>query len=282
MSKLLATDLDGTLFYPKRMRRCICKKNVKFLRKWIDDGNSVVLISSRSYEFCERLKKEIDRPVDFICCTGGQIFVDDKQIKNKKIDNKDLRKMLSEVDETYKPVSFLMTTKNWPIIINNNGRVPKIFILLYKLYWFFLFSYREKYIMSNDIFYDELDNSDIYKVMIFFGFRRNKNKISKEINKKIREQYPEIETAWVSTVNEITPLNCNKGASLEFYVNYKGIDPNEVYVVGDSGNDIEMFKKYHKNSYCMRHSYPSVKKYATHQISRVYKLEKVLKGEIHE
>ena len=40
MNKVLATDLDGTLFYPKGRKRCIPKKNVKFLQDFIDDGNT--------------------------------------------------------------------------------------------------------------------------------------------------------------------------------------------------------------------------------------------------
>ena len=66
MGKLLAIDLDGTLFYPKRATRCICKKNVKFLRKWIDEGNKVVLVTSRSTQFTEKLKDEIKRGVQTI------------------------------------------------------------------------------------------------------------------------------------------------------------------------------------------------------------------------
>ena len=65
MAKLLAIDLDGTLFYPKRIRKCICKKNVEFLRKWIDEGNKLVLVTSRSTQFTAKLKDEIQRPVDF-------------------------------------------------------------------------------------------------------------------------------------------------------------------------------------------------------------------------
>ena len=64
--KVLATDLDGTLFYPRSKTRCISKKNVKFLRKWIDAGNKLVLVTSRSAEFCKRLEDEIDRPFDLI------------------------------------------------------------------------------------------------------------------------------------------------------------------------------------------------------------------------
>ena len=59
MAKLLAIDLDGTLFYPRRVRKCICKKNVIFLRKWIDAGNKLVLVTSRSTQFTAKLKDEI-------------------------------------------------------------------------------------------------------------------------------------------------------------------------------------------------------------------------------
>ena len=87
MAKLLAIDLDGTLFYPKSIRRCICKKNVKFLRRWIDAGNKVVLVTSRSTQFTERLKDEIKRPVDFITCCSSQIIANDKLIYNKAMPN---------------------------------------------------------------------------------------------------------------------------------------------------------------------------------------------------
>ena len=57
MQKVLACDLDGTLFYPRQVGRCISRKNVRFLRRWIDAGNRVVLISSRS----QKLKKSLKR-----------------------------------------------------------------------------------------------------------------------------------------------------------------------------------------------------------------------------
>ena len=45
--KVLVTDLDGTLFFPKRHLVMIPKKNVEFLRKWVAAGNRLVLNSSR-------------------------------------------------------------------------------------------------------------------------------------------------------------------------------------------------------------------------------------------
>lgn len=278
--KLLATDLDGTLFYPKQTKRCIPKKNVKFLQDWIDAGNRAVLITSRSYEFTEKLKKEIDRPIDFINCTSSQIYIDDKLVRNSRMDNKALSEILNYLDEYNRPVAYLMTTKNHSLVIKQNKPLGKFVQWIYRLWHFFQFSYREPYVLDNNVFDEELKNGDCYKVMVFYGFGKSKKILSKDINKILREKHPDIESSWTSIVNELTPVNCNKGAGLEFYTNYLQIDKKDVYVVGDSGNDITMFNKFHENSYCMNHAYPSVKKYAKYTISRIYKLRKlVLKGE---
>ena len=67
MNKVLATDLDGTLFYPRDRKRMIRPKNLKCVRQIVDDGNELILISGRSYDFLKRVQQIIDRPCTFIC-----------------------------------------------------------------------------------------------------------------------------------------------------------------------------------------------------------------------
>ncbi|MCR5505503.1 MAG: HAD family hydrolase [Bacilli bacterium] len=280
MSKVLAVDLDGTLFYPKHVKRCIPKKNVAFLRKWIDEGNRLVIITSRSHEFTERLKEEIQRDYDVINCTSSQIYHGEELIYEKSMPNKSLEKILKQIEKKYKPIAMFITSKNQPCVIKNTNPVGKAMMLIYRLWYFFQFKYREPSLVSAEAFDEEVKNGEIFKVMIFFGLGKSKGVLSKEINKELREKYPEIESSWSMIVNELTPKDCNKGAGLERYCRLLNIESKDVYVVGDSGNDITMFNRYHENSYCMSHAYPSVKKYAQHVISRVYKLDKlVLKGE---
>ena len=70
---------------------------------------------------------------------------------------------------------------------------------------------------------------------------------------------------------------------LSIYCDYLNIKKEDVYAVGDSGNDIEMFNRFYENSYCMKHGGKVVRKYAKHTIRRVYDLNKlVLKGENNE
>ncbi len=280
MCKLLACDLDGTLFYPRRWRRCISKRNVWFLRRWIDAGNKVVLITSRSAEFVTRLEKEIQRPFDVMACTSSQIFHDGKLIKEKYMPNVELEKIFWEIDKRYKPRGYLLAGEGHPCVVYNPGRSSFFFQVIYKLYYFFQFKYREPTEASNEIFLDLMQNGKCFKLMTFFGFGKKKGVLSKEINKELRENFPQIESSWSLIVNELTPKGCNKGEGLDEYCEALNINKDDVYVVGDSGNDIAMFQKYYDHSYCMAHAYPSVKKYAKHAITRVYKLDKlVLKGE---
>ena len=283
MAKLLAIDLDGTLFYPKRIKRCICKKNVIFLRKWIDAGNKLVLVTSRSTQFTAKLKDEIARPVDFINCCSSQIIANDKMIYEKAMPNKQLAKILKKIEDNYDPIALLMTSENHPCIIKSGRRVSKIYLNFYRLWHWFQFSYREPYVVDDEMFENELKTAKIYKIMTFIGLRKNKAKISKEVNKELREEFPEIESSWTQQVNELTPMGCNKGNGVERYCKLMDINMDDVYVVGDSGNDITMFNKFHENSYCMKRGHPSARKYAKHIISRVYKLEKlIMRGENHE
>ncbi len=280
MSKLLAVDLDGTLFYPKKRRHCISRKNVKFLRKWIDEGNRLVLVTSRSHDFTVRLDDEIQRPYDVLNCTSSQIYHDGNLIYDKSMKNEDLQRILEDINKKYHPIASFITSKRQPCVIREENKLGFFLKMIYRMWYFFQFCYREPSVVSKEEFAKELEDGEVYKVMIFFGLGKNKGKLSKEINKELRENYPEIESSWSLIVNELTPKDCNKGAGLERYCQMLNINPDDVYVVGDSGNDIAMFNRFHENSYCMAHAYPSVKKYAKHIITRVYKLDDlVLKGE---
>ena len=281
MSKILAVDLDGTLLYPHKFFRIIPKKNVRFLRRWIDEGNKLVLVSSRGPEFMDRLKDEIERDFDYISYTSSFIKADGKVIRDVSISAEEMSKILNKIEKKYHPLAYLMDVKGQPLLIKNLSVGTKFLLTIYRLYWYLQGKKKEPFILSNSKFDAGLSEGNIYKVMVFFGLAKKKSEISKEINKGLREQFPDVECSWTSVVNEITPQNCNKGEGLRYYCEHLNIDHKDVYVVGDSGNDISMFNLFHENSYCMAKAYPSVKKYAAHTISRVHKLGKLVldKGE---
>lgn len=276
MQKVLAVDLDGTLLYPYSFRHKVSRKNVKFLQHWIDAGNRLVLVSSRDHKFLRSLEDEIQRPFDVIAGIGAHIEIDGKVVKHVSIDNEALKRTIEFLDKEYHPLAYLLTTTEHPLIIRNNSITSRALSWIYWFRWILQGKAREKYIINNKMFDSEVENGDIMKVMTFFGYGKSKKKTTKEINKVIREKCPDIESSWTRIVNEITPVGCSKGASVDYYCKYLKINPSDVYVVGDSGNDITMFSLYNENSYVMSKAYPSVKKYAKHVIRRVYKLDKLL------
>ncbi|MCR5309564.1 MAG: Cof-type HAD-IIB family hydrolase [Bacilli bacterium] len=280
MSKLLAVDLDGTLFYPKRLTRRIPKKNVAFLRKWIDAGNKVVLISSRSNDFMQKLNKEIKRPVDMVCHLGAQIRINDELVRDVCIDKNHLKTVLEEIKANYKTLSYMICTEDLPMCMRGNKDLNAFTRFFYKFWYFFQGKYKEKYVVDNKVFEDLLANSRTFMARILFGVKKKNSQVAKELNKKLRERFPDIEFSWTDIIIEMSPAGCTKSDSLDFYVEKTGFKKEDVYVVGDSGNDITMFQEYYEHSYCMAHSYSSVKKYAKNVISRVHNLDKlVLEGE---
>lgn len=276
MQKVLALDLDGTLLYPYSFRHRVSKKNVKFLQRWYDAGNRIVLVSSRDHKFLRMIGEDIGRPVDIIAGIGSHIEIDGRVIKHVRIDNEALKNTIEFLNKRFHPLAYLLTTTEHPLIIRNNSIGSKILSAFYWFTWLRQGKSREPYMINNKMFDEEVEHGDIMKMMTFFGMGRSKKVITKEINKVIREQCPDIESSWTSIVNEITPAGCDKGAGVDYYSKYLKIKPSEVYVVGDSGNDITMFNLFHENSYVMAKAYPSVKKYAKHVIRRVYKLDKLL------
>lgn len=281
MSKILAADLDGTLLYPSRFFHLMPKKNARFIRRWIDAGNKFVAVSSRGPAFMEKLKQEIERDFDYISYTSSYIVANDKVIRDVSISADEMQSILNQVTEKYHPLAYLMDVKDQPLLVKNLAVGTRLLLFFYRLYWFFQGKKREPHILSNKFFDEKLKEGNVYKVMVFFGLAKSKSEISKEINKSLREQFTDVECSWTSIINEITPKDCNKGEGLRYYCDYLKINHDDVYVIGDSGNDISMFNLFHDNSYCMAHAYPSVKKYAAHTVSRVHKLDKLVlnKGE---
>ena len=281
MSKLLAVDLDGTLFYPKRLTRRIPKRNITFLRKWIDAGNRVVLISSRSNDFTSKLDKEIKRPVDVINHLGAQIRINDELVQDVCLDKDHLTSALNEIRENFDTMAYMICTDEYPMVMRGNKDLNAFKTFLYKFWYFMQGKYKEKYIVDNDVFEKQLATARTFMARILFGVKKKKNSAkAKEMNKKLRERFPDIEFSWTDIIIEMSPAGCTKSNSLNFYVEKTGFKKEDVYVVGDSGNDITMFQEYYEHSYCMAHSYSSVKKYAKHVISRVHNLDKlVLEGE---
>jgi hypothetical protein len=280
MAKILAIDLDGTLFYPKGHKTMVSKKNVKFLRRFIDEGNKVVLVSSRAKPFVDKVIEEIDRPIDSLPCTGAIIKIGGEVVSESTLNNEIATRVIHEIIDKYKPLSLLITSEKYELLIYFRGKVTWFTRLIYGTWYKMAFGiYRQPFELSNELFEEELNSGKIYGVKVVFGIRSKWDSRNKELNKKLREDYSnDIEASWVGTAIELTPIGCDKANAIKHYMSLVNADKDDIYVIGDSGNDISMFNEFHEHSFVMSHAYPSVKKYAKHEVPRVYELEKYVLG----
>ena len=277
MAKVIATDLDGTLFYPKARIRMISPKSLKFLRNFIDEGGKVVLVSGRNLAYTKKVVEKIKRPVDVIGCNSSYIMSDGELIKESFFEPGRIREILRELDEEYHPKAVLMMAGESNFICKQSFK-SAFYSLGYKLWYFFQGVYREKFYLNDQKFYEALDTGKIYKIMLMFGVGKKAKVAAMEANKKIREKYKdEIEASWSDEAIEISPKDCSKANGLKYYLNYHKINASDIYVVGDSGNDISMFNEFYENSFCMMRAALSVSKHANHVIKHFWELEEYVK-----
>ncbi|MCH5172331.1 MAG: HAD-IIB family hydrolase [Erysipelotrichales bacterium] len=276
MPKVLALDLDGTLFYPKKRIRMIPKKNINFIRRFIDEGNKVVLCSGRNLPYALKVQEKLQRNIDVIGCNSSFIYSNGEIIKSSAINGAKIEFIVKEFIEKYGIKVWLLMSKDQSLVIA--GDMNTLTRWLYTIIYFSQGIYAEKYIISNDAFDEELKKGEIYKLMIFFGLGKKAKDKACEANKYIRENYKDIlEASWTDNFIELTAANVSKSNGLKDYCEINNIDPKDVYVAGDSGNDISMFNTFYEHSFCMKHSPAKVKKFAKYQIRRVADIEKLIK-----
>ena len=275
MNKVIATDLDGTLFYPKKRYHMICKKTKRFLQRFLYDGGKLVLVSGRNKAIEAKFKRKTGIEADLIGCNGS-VIIDKGQVIKSTCFNKDaLGKIIADIRRDYDPPMVLLMSKRRNLVYTRTD-VSHMTNLMYFLYWISNGTYRDPFIRSDRVFYEELETGEVYKLMVLFGITKKKIALARDVTELLKKRYPEAEFSWINQMIEISPKGCTKKDGLEFYLDYNKIPRDNVLVVGDSGNDISMFDAWKGQSFCMEHGRPEVKAHAAHVIKHFYDLEDYL------
>lgn len=274
MEKIIATDLDGTLFYPKDKIHMIAKKNLFFIQSFIDNGGKVVLVSGRSLNYGLKVEKVIDRNVDIIAYNGSCIYSNKKIVFSKSLDNKIAKSIIEDILTSFRVIGVAIFCDDGIYIKTRHSL--KILMPLIKIYLYM------QGVLAEDIHLDikkydtAIDNKPIYKILVLFGLTNGAKKRAMESNKILRNTYDNIESAWSSLCIEITSKGIEKGVAINKYVELNKLDKDSIYVVGDSGNDISMFKNYYEHSFAMSHAPNAVKKYAKYNLDKYEDLSRYI------
>lgn len=270
--KLIATDLDGTLFYPKKKRRMVPKDTKAFIDRFADDGGHLLLVTGRNAFFGEKVGRKIGRPLDYIACNGSLIVCGGKTIFERTIPADLVQRVFKEISDEGFPVMTFLFTKSRNMVCQKKDLALWV-KTGYSIYRLWQGTYREPYFKDDAIFQEELQKGEIYKMMMFPGFGKKSKTVSALMARVFQERYPEMNIVASDQAIEFTYKGCTKSEGISFYLDYNQINVDNVLVVGDSGNDVSMFESFKKHSFCMEHGLEDVKAHASHVIKRFSDLE---------
>lgn len=267
MVKVIATDLDGTLLKPKKKFLLIDKENKKYIKDFYGD---IVITSGRSPKFCAKICNCLKIHHNFIALNGAIIVKEGKIIFSQSMKKTALSSLLNFLDENYKEFEFLIFNKYDEIIsyspISKRKRKTKHFKHALKNV-----RLHDKIIISNSKAKKLLnDNTEIYKAIIY-------NKNCEDINYQLKSKYKDHFNFFANSHSiEISPIGVSKGEALQYLINTTKLKNDEIYVVGDSSNDLSMFNLF-ENSFVMENAKNEIKTKAKHIIKKFCELKNYTK-----
>lgn len=269
--KVICSDLDGTLFYPKSKLMVISRKNRAFIRRFIDDGGRFVVVTSRGPLIGEKISRAIKRNVDIISCNGGHIIINGKVVYETSFLPNEANEVVELIENDIHPWCTLFTSENHNLVMRGDPGN-----LVYWPYRIWQGRLGEQFEWSTKVFNEQLKQGKIYKLIFCIGISKKKKVLAEKLTEELKQKYPHLSIHWSNEIIEISPKGVSKSSGISFYLDKNNISKDNILVIGDSGNDVPMFHDFPKQSYCMKHGPASVKKEATHIIRRFSDLEKVL------
>ena len=237
MIKLIASDLDGTMFEKGNV---IPETNLKAINDINNSNINFTICTGKTYSLFKNICQDIG--------TGYGIFGNGNQIINLKTGEEIYRKLLKNED-----VLFCINTAkklNLHVHLYTNKEVITEKLLYMDLRNFELTKNDKNIDLEFNIQeYIEKENPEILKLVISAEkdlaslkneFAKNKNlqvnlirKVDKYRDEIIGKEYEYL---------DIMPAGINKEQALEVLENYLKIDKSEVLAIGDNLNDLEMIK----------------------------------------
>jgi len=278
MIKLLAVDLDGTLFYPKRKIRIMTSKNRKFLTSFTKNGGHLVVVSGRNYQTAKMIGKKIGHKVDMIACNGS-VVVKNEEIQSDSPMSKELiLEFLKENKDNKNPIAWCFMSDRYPMVIVPLNPNPIIGFIV-RVGMRLQFKYCENFVYGKKHLLKLLDDKDvrIYKMMAIYGFGESKKELARQETLKYLDAYgTKFEVLWSNESVEFMNKGVNKANALKTFINVLNLKDEEIAVVGDSGNDIPLFETF-SNSFVMAQAPEEVKSKAKTIIKGVYCVEDYIK-----
>jgi Cof subfamily protein (haloacid dehalogenase superfamily) len=242
MIKLIATDLDGTLFRDDKsfsddffdIVHHLSKKDIK-----------TVIATGNQYDLVKNKFNKIEDEAIFLCENGNKIVYQSKVLYEHTINLDDLKEVIKHLLK----YDFLMIVLscNKHAYILNEFKNKEDFINLF---------------FPNHIYVDNFDNidDDILKISIA-DFSQHPLTIIDELKQYVPNHLQLVTTG--NVWSDIFDKNINKGTGMKFLQDYLHINKEECMAFGDQMNDYHLLLSV-EESYAMENGCEEIKNIAKH------------------
>ena len=259
MIKLFLSDLDGTLLDEKMEFR---QDDIDAVYKLKEAGVAFGIVTGRDIGVYERyIKPVFSFPMDYIGNNGGTVFADEQKLYEMNMDTKEIYTMMKEVQDLY-------LEDVYPFVADDHCN-----------FYFYKQKPKDKFyqdvltLMSqigtiSDIGlleYLKAPKDGIVKVS-FYTKERDASVMSKKLQELYGDKF-EVSMTHFHFV-ELTIKGIHKGTAIQKLLAHRGLNPDEVAVIGDGENDIPMFKLF-KNTFVMERSNDEIKEYGNFVVKQV-------------
>ena len=259
MSKLLASDIDGTLL----LNRKIHHKSIENIDRFKNDGNLFILSTGRALCELDSIINEYKLDVDaYVLCNGA--FILDKSlniIEDFKIDS----------DIVYKISKYVLSTNNFTLSVLDGYKsyLIKSKSILKARNLFNLNSLKKIYKMLINkssnlelLNLNHLKGNDLnINIMSIYSLNDNVEK-AENLKNHLNDEFGEYITAYRNKYFvDVVFKGCSKATGIEKVCKNFNLADNNVYVIGDSWNDLSMFERY-DNSYTFTYAEKTLQKKA--------------------
>lgn len=272
MIKLIATDLDGTLFYPKKRLTLMSGANRDFLSDFIGHGGRVVLVSGRNSVVLPKVEKKVGYDMALLGCNGSFLIEHRTLKKEHPLPNEVMVEIYSKLKNNFGIIAWFLFNDSPNLYITFHG-VTSLYLAAARVYNWSLGVYHENFVLGEKKFVRQLATGKNFKLMPIFGVTSKAYVKARQAFMAIDDLYNDkVTVCCTDNALEFTAYGINKAVGLKEYIKDLGLSEDEVAVVGDSGNDVVMFDNF-VHSFCMKRGEKSIKEHAKYEIDRVSDLK---------